>query len=74
MEIVHSRLALTAEQIESYYAGVARQVVVRASDGRRIQFPAQWLRRFVTVNGVHGLFEMRFGDDHKLIDLRRVGD
>lgn len=74
METVHFRLRLTAEQMRSYYEGAASQVIVRASDGRRVQFPAQWLRRFVTLGGVNGLFEMRFGDDRKLIDLRRVGD
>lgn len=74
MDIVNFRLSLSAEQIRSYYEGVARQVVVRANDGRRVQFPAQWLRRFVTNDGVNGLFEMRFGDDRKLIDLRRIGD
>ena len=74
MDTVRFRLTLTAEQIRSYYEGIARQVIVRASDGRRIQFPVQWLRRFVTLDGVQGLFEMRFGDDHKLIDLRRIGD
>ncbi|MDQ5909697.1 MAG: hypothetical protein QG599_1792 [Pseudomonadota bacterium] len=74
MDIVHFRLSLTAEQMRSYYEGVARQVVVRAHDGRRIQFPAQWLRRFVTLDGVHGRFEMRFGEDRKLIDFHRVGD
>ena len=74
MEIVYFRLSLTAEQIRSYYEGIARQVVVRASDGRQVQFPAQWLRRFVTLEGVYGLFEMRFGDDRKLIDFQRVGD
>jgi hypothetical protein len=74
METVYFRLGLTAEQMRSHYEGVARQVVVRASDGRRVQFPAQWLRRFVTLDGVNGRFEMRFDDDRKLIDLRRVGD
>jgi hypothetical protein len=74
MDTVRFRLTLTAEQMRSYYEGVARQVITQASDGRRIQFPAQWLRRFVTMNGVNGLFEMRFGDDRKLIDLRRIGD
>lgn len=74
MDTVRFRLNLTAEQMRSYYEGVARQVIVRASDGRRVQFPAQWLRRFVTLDGVYGLFEMRFGDDRKLIDLRRIGD
>lgn len=74
MDTVRFRLNLTAEQMRSYYEGVARQVIALASDGRRVQFPAQWLRRFVTLDGVYGLFEMRFGDDRKLIDLRRIGD
>ena len=52
----------------------ARQVVVAADDGRRIQFPAAWLQRFLTHQGVQGRFEMRFGADRKLIDLRRIGD
>ena len=74
VESVRFRLSFTSEQIQYYYSGVARQVVVRADDGRRIQFPASWLQRFVTHKGVHGLFEMRFGADRKLIDLRRIGD
>lgn len=74
MDTVCFRLTLSAEQMRSYYEGVARQVFVRASDGRRVQFPAQWLRRFVTLDGVSGLFEMCFGDDRKLINLRRIRD
>ena len=73
-ESVRFRLNLTAEQMRHYYSGVARQVVVSADDGRRIQFPAAWLQRFLTHQGVQGLFEMRFGTDRKLIDLRRIGD
>ncbi|HRF43346.1 MAG TPA: DUF2835 family protein [Candidatus Competibacteraceae bacterium] len=74
IETVYFRLNLTVEQMHSYYQGVASQVIVRANDGRRVQFPAQWLRRFVTTGGVNGQFEMRFGDDRKLIGLRRTGD
>lgn len=73
-ESVRFHLNFTPEQIQHYYSGVARQVVVRADDGRRIQFPAAWLQRFVTHKGVHGLFEMRFGADRKLIDLQRISD
>ncbi len=74
MDRVRFRLSLTAEQIRRYYEGIASQVMVLASDGRRIQFPAQWLRPFVTIDGVSGYFEMRFDEHHKLIDLRRTGD
>ncbi|MCP5196256.1 MAG: DUF2835 domain-containing protein [Gammaproteobacteria bacterium] len=74
METVRFRLNLSAEQMHRYYEGVARQVMVRVSDGRRVQFPAQWLRRFVTRDGVSGLFQMRFSENWKLIDLQRIED
>jgi len=73
-ESVRFRLALTPEQFLAYYQGTARNVVVRAEDGRRIQFPAEHLRGQVTAEGVHGLFELRFDGHHKLLDLRRIGD
>lgn len=74
METVRFRLNLSTEKMLAYYQGAAQQVSVQAGDGRRIQFPAQWLRCFVTAMGVTGLFEMRFGADRKLIDLRRIAD
>ncbi len=74
METIRFRLSLSAERMLAYYQGAAQQVSVQTGDGRRVQFPAQWLRRFVTAAGVTGLFEMRFGADHKLIDLRRIAD
>lgn len=72
-ETVRFRLALTPEQYLAYYQGAARNVVVRAEDGRRIQFPADQLRRHVTSEGVTGRFQLRFDDNHKLIDLVRIG-
>ncbi len=74
METVRFRLNLSAEKMLAYYQGAAQQVIARASDGRRVQFPAQWLRRFVTAEGVAGLFEMQFGADRKLIGLQRIAD
>jgi hypothetical protein len=74
METVRFRLNLSAEKMLAYYQGAAQQISVRASDGRRVQFPAQWLRRYVTADGVIGLFELRFGADRKLIDLQRIAD
>ncbi len=72
VQVVHFHLNLSREKIMAYYQGVARQVVVTATDGRKIQFPAENLRPFVAVDGVHGLFEMRLSDKHKLIDLQRI--
>ena len=72
MQTVRFYLSLTQEQILSYYQGSARWVVVTATDGRRVRFPAENLRPFVMEDGVSGWFEMRLSEKHKLIDLRRL--
>ncbi len=72
MQAVYFRMELSRDQVLSYYQGMARKVVVTATDGRRVQFPAEHLRPFVAANGVHGLFEMILSDEHRLIELRRL--
>jgi len=63
---------LTAEQILSYYQGVARQVSVVAQDGRRIEFPVEKLRPFLDHQGVHGMFELEFDEYHRFVALHRI--
>ena len=72
LQTVRFHLRLTQEQILSYYQGSARWVMVTATDGRRVRFPAESLRQFVTEDGVNGWFEMRLSETHKLLDLRRL--
>ncbi len=71
---IRFRLDLTAEEYLAYYQGRFQTIFTRALDGRTIQFPAGRLRRFVTRDGVHGLFELEFDEDHKFVALRRVAD
>ncbi len=73
-QAIRFRLAISADKYLRFYAGQARSVVARSHDGRRVQFPAGALRRFVSRDGVHGEFELRFDDDNKLIDLFRIGN
>lgn len=68
------RLAIPAERYLSYYAGAARSVVVTAADGKRIQFPAERLRPFVTSRGIYGEFVLEYDGSNRLTALRRVGD
>lgn len=65
-------LALSAEQFLEYYRGLARQVVVKADDGRTLQFPAGILQRFLDQSGIHGDFVIRFNSQNKFIDIRRA--
>lgn len=65
-------LAISAELFLEYYRGAARQVVVKAHDGRTLQFPAGILQRFLDQAGIHGEFVIRFDSQNKFVDIRRV--
>jgi len=61
------------EELLRYYRGRASMVAVTADDGSRLRFPAASLRPFVTREGVHGRFLIRFDENLRLLELRRIG-
>jgi hypothetical protein len=67
-------LNLSAEKYLSYYQGAVDAVSVVSVDGRRLEFPAVHLRRFVTHDGVRGEFVLQFDANNKFIGLERIGD
>ncbi len=71
-QIVHFNLHILYDDYLSFYQGVARSVSVVADDGRRVEFPAKWVQRYLTREGIHGRFELSFDEQHKLIALRRM--
>jgi hypothetical protein len=56
-----------------YYRGTASVVVVDTTEGVSLQFPASFLRPFVTSSGVAGRFRIACDDRHKCLDLRKIG-
>lgn len=54
------RLNISAREYLLLYKGVARNVSALATDGRRVRFPASILQRFVTREGIYGLFVITF--------------
>ena len=64
-------LDIDAEEYRRLYAGQARYVVARATNGQNIRFPASFLRRFVNHDGIRGVFEIEVTDNNRLLDLRR---
>lgn len=66
-------LRIDAQTWLDYYRGPARAVVARARDGRRVQFSARHLQRFVTREGVAGTFEMVIDDNRDLVSFERLG-
>lgn len=73
MQTLSFRLDVSSEEAWKYYRGDASAVYAYTDDGKRLQFPAVHLRRFISHDGsIRGRFEIRFDDNHKLIDIRRI--
>lgn len=69
---VRFTLHIPAHEYQQYYSGSARDVIVTASDGRNIQFPANILRSFVGHDGIHGEFVIEFDDNNKFIAINKL--
>jgi hypothetical protein len=65
-------LNLSADRYLRFYQGRAKSVSVLADDGRRVEFPANALRPFVTRTGVQGHFEIRIDAHQRLQQIRRI--
>lgn len=67
-------IRLSADEYLKYYQGAAKNVFARDLDGRTVQFPANLLQKFVTQDGVDGIFEIAFGPGGKLVSIRKLND
>lgn len=65
-------LSISPELYERYYRGSAKAVIVTTDDGRKLQFPAGNLQKYITHDGIHGRFEITFDQNNKIIDFRRI--
>jgi hypothetical protein len=65
-------LAISADEFLRYYNGSARLVSAIATDGRRVQFPANVLQRVVSRDGVYGRFQIEFSRDGKFLNIVRL--
>ncbi len=65
-------IQLSDHEYLNYYAGGAINVHVKTEDGLRIQFPASALKPWITHNGIHGYFMIKFDENHKLIELIKL--
>ncbi|MDH5301118.1 MAG: DUF2835 domain-containing protein [Gammaproteobacteria bacterium] len=69
---VYFSLNISHQDYLAHYQGAIQWVIVRAHDGRKVQFPASLLRQFVGHDGVHGAFEIQFDDNFKFQSMRRL--
>lgn len=72
MQVIVLRLAIPADEYLRLYQGAVRDVLAMSEDGRRIRFPADRLRPFVTHDGVYGRFALHVDDRGKLARIERL--
>ena len=65
-------IRIEAEEIEKYYRGEARSVIVKATNGLKIQFPANLLLPHISHDGVNGHFLLNYDERGKAQSLRRL--
>jgi len=65
-------VALPAFKYEAMYAGSAKNLVANSLDGRKVQLPLFAFQRFVTHQGINGVFEVEFDDSNKLIGVTQI--
>jgi len=72
MQDVIFSLSISSESYLKYYQGTVNAVIVRAEDGRKIQFPAEALRPFIKPNGIKGRFRLVYDQAHKFRKLEQL--
>jgi hypothetical protein len=65
-------LHISSDDYLTYYRGEAEYVLARSHDGRSVKFPARYLRRFVTHEGIFGEFEIEIDRNNRFKDMRRI--
>ena len=65
-------VSLSSEQVLQFYKGLKNRVQVRTTDGQSMSIPYDILVQHVTREGIYGTFEITYGDDGKLGELRRI--
>ena len=73
MQSIVIPLAISAEKWLSYYRGEVRNVSAVSLDGRRVLFPARLLQRFVTKDGIYGVFRVTIDSQNKFQGIERLG-
>jgi hypothetical protein len=63
---------LTADQYLAYYRGAVKYVQTQDHLGRRVQFPANLLQKFVSQEGVQGVFEICYSSEGKFLSIQRL--
>lgn len=71
MNSVYVDIVISSDDFERLYGGTVTDVVCHSRDGRRIRFPGNILRRFVTREGIRGSFRIEFDADMRFVQIEK---
>ncbi|MES2675117.1 MAG: DUF2835 domain-containing protein [Pseudomonadota bacterium] len=72
MQSIVMQLQISPDEFQRLYEGTVKEVSARSIDGRRVRFPANVLRPFVTHIGISGLFRIQFSDDNRFQRIEKI--
>lgn len=72
MKIWFFHLNIPKREVLKYYSGQSRQVLAQAHDGKKIAFPVESLRPFITHEGIRGTFKVQCTEDGKLHSIEKL--
>lgn len=65
-------LDIPSGQYLAWYKGIARSVVTRSREGISVQFPANVLQKFVTMDGIQGVFRLTYDENNKFVSIEQL--
>ena len=72
MRSITVQLKINPEEFQRLYEGTVKDVCACSIDGKRVRFPANILRPFVTWAGVFGTFHIYFDDDNRFKGIEKI--
>lgn len=65
-------ISISAEEYLKVYRGTGKVVSTHDTAGRRVRFPANILQRFVTREGIYGVFAIRFDQQGRFRAIEKL--
>ncbi|HFE39478.1 MAG TPA: DUF2835 family protein [Gammaproteobacteria bacterium] len=71
-QAIQFSIQLNYHQFLAVYQGHAQHVIARAHDGRRLRFPADILKPYLTREGIQGTFVIQYDQNNKFQSLVKL--
>ena len=65
-------LNISYDDFAAVYRGSAKHVFAQTMEGKSIRFPADILRPYLTRDGIHGAFQVKFDANHKFTGISKL--